>query len=150
MLPIKKILCPVDFSEHSYKALKAAEELALHFSAELYVMHVVSLVPAVAAPTGAMVFDIVGYQNELEASAKKHLHDAIKTRVSKQLKAKPILVTGVDADEIVRCAEEQDVDLVVISTHGRTGFRHLIFGSVAEKIVRYSNRPVLTIRVSKI
>jgi len=66
--------------------------------------------------------------------------------VSRELHVRQIVVLGEAADEIVRMSEEQRVDLIVIATHGQTGWRHMVFGSVAEKVVRLAPCPVLTIR----
>jgi nucleotide-binding universal stress UspA family protein len=147
MLPVKKILCPTDFSEPSYEALAAANELALHFAAELYVVHVVGLVP-VASPA-PVDFNVPLYQGELEASARKMLQEVIEQKVSNELKVHSIVVLGEAADNIVAITEEEDIDLIVIATHGRTGWRRLIFGSVAEKVIRLAPRPVLTIRAPR-
>jgi nucleotide-binding universal stress UspA family protein len=152
MLPVKKILCPTDFSEPSFEGLKAADELASHFSAELFLVHVIASVPVASAssfpggagaPTG---FDIAAYQKELEEAAKKKLQEVVKNKTSKELKVRPMLTEGAAANEIVRFADEKKVDLIVIATHGETGWRHLIFGSVAEKVVREAKCPVLTVR----
>ncbi|MFP4082154.1 MAG: universal stress protein [Candidatus Aminicenantes bacterium] len=146
MLPFKKILWPTDFSEPSFEALKAANELALNFSSKLYVVHVIAPVPVVAAPPGPTSFNVGVYRTELEESAKKSVQEIIEKKISDKIEAQPVVVHGMAADEIVRVAEEEKVDLVVIATHGETGFRHFIFGSVAEKVVRTSPVPVLTIR----
>jgi nucleotide-binding universal stress UspA family protein len=142
MLPFKKILYPTDFSEASYQALKAANELAAHFSAELSIVHVVSPVVQTSpdfAP-GALALQ------EMEASAEKSLQEVVKQRVSKELHVRQIVVLGEAADKIIRMSEEEKVDLIVIATHGQTGWRHLVFGSVAEKVVQLAPCPVLTIR----
>jgi nucleotide-binding universal stress UspA family protein len=73
MLPIRKILCPTDFSEPSYEALKAAEDLTLYFSAELYLVNVVNPIPAATTTSDAMSFNVSLYQQELEKSAQKSL-----------------------------------------------------------------------------
>ena len=149
MLPVKKILCPTDFSEPSIEALKVANELAQHFSAELLIVHVINPIPIVSTPTGPMSFNVSLYQKELEDSAKKSLQGIINKMVAKGLKVVPVVAYGIAADEIVRIAEEQNIDLIVIATHGRTGFRHLISGSVTEKVVRIASHPVLTIRIPR-
>lgn len=153
MLPLKKILCPTDFSQHSYEALKVANELALKFSARLYVLHVTAPVPLITATATPMTagigpseFNVPFYQQELKTSAVKKLQELVKRRISKRLKVQSIVVHGNAADEIVRIAKKEKIGLIVIATHGETGFRHLIFGSVAEKVVRLAPCPVLTIR----
>ena len=145
MLPIKKILCPTDFSEPSYEAIKAAGELAFHFGSELSVLHVVSPVPLVpmgAEPSG---FNVSLYERELETSSKRSLEEIIHQMEWKDLKVRLIVVRGNAADEIVRTAEGENADLIVIATRGRTGLDRLIFGSVAEKVVRVAKCPVLTV-----
>jgi universal stress protein A len=147
MLPFKKILCPTDFSEPSYEALKVANELALHFSSELFVVHVVAPVPLVpAAPTVPVTFNVLEYQQELEISSRKTLEGLVKKRVPEKIWVRTIVVLGDPADQIVKIADEEKVDLIVIATHGQTGWRRLVFGSVTEKVVRLTPEPVLTIR----
>ena len=141
MLPFKKILYPTDFSEASYEALKASNELALHFSAELCLVHVVS--PAVqTSPEFAP--SVLPCRNG--RSAEKSLQEVIKQKVSKELQVRQIVVLGGAADQIIPISEEEKVDLIVIATHKQTGWRHMVFGSVAEKVVRLAPCPVLTIR----
>jgi nucleotide-binding universal stress UspA family protein len=149
MLPIKKILCPTDFSDSSYEALKVAEELALNFSAKLYLINVVNPIPVITEPTGPLTFNLSLYQKELEEFSKKSLEDVRKNRISKQVRVQTIVAYGIAPDEIVGAAEAENVDLIVIATHGRTGFRHLVSGSVTEKVIRISSHPVLTIRTAK-
>lgn len=142
MLPFKKILYPTDFSEASYEALKAANELALHFSAELCLVHVVSPVVQTSPDFAPSVLPL----QKMEASAENSLQEVIKQRVPKELQVRQIVVLGRAADEIIRISEEEKVDLIVIATHGQTGWRHMVFGSVAEKVVRLAPCPVLTVR----
>lgn len=149
MLPIKRILCPTDFSNSSFEALKVAEELALNFSAKLYLINVVNPIPVIAEPTGPLTFNVSLYQKELEESSKKSLEDVRENRISKQVNVKTIVAYGIAADEIVGAAETENIDLIVIATHGQTGFRHLISGSVTAKVIRISSHPVLTIRTAK-
>ena len=142
MLPFKRILYPTDFSEASYEALKAANELALHFSAELCLVHVVSPVVQASPDFAASVSSL----QEVETSAEHSLQKVVRQMVSKELHARQIVKLGGAADEIIRISEERKADLIVIATHGQTGWRHMVFGSVAEKVVRLAPCPVLTIR----
>ena len=142
MLPLKKILCPTDFSEASYEALKAANELALHFSAELCLVHVLS--PDVQTSPDLAGSDLV--LEEIEELDEKSLQDVVKQRIPKELHTRQIVVPGEAADEIIRMSEEQKADLIVIATHGQTGCRRILLGSVADKVVRLAPCPVLTIR----
>ena len=145
MLPIRKIICPTDFSEPSYEAIKSAGELAFHFGSELCVLHVVSPVPSVPVGVEPSGFNVSLYERELEASSKRSLEEIIHQMEWKDLKLRLIVVRGNAADEIVRTAEEEHADLIVIATRGRTGLDRLIFGSVAEKVVRLARCPVLTV-----
>ena len=148
MLPFKRILCPTDFSEPALTALKRADELARHFSAELLVAHVIPPVPghlAAADPPVAPSFDIPLFQQELAVYAEKVLKELVSHQVSPEVRTRDLVTTGEAASEILRIARQEHADLIVISTHGLTGWRRLVFGSVAEKVVRQATCPVLTI-----
>ncbi|MFW6129420.1 MAG: universal stress protein [Candidatus Aminicenantaceae bacterium] len=149
MLPINKILWPTDFSEPSYNALKSAVEMAEKFGSTLYLVHVIAPIPAVAGPMGPAGFDVSLYQEELKKSASKKLKQISENKVPEKIKIQTIIKHGEAATEINRAAKEENIDLIVIATHGETGLGHLIFGSVAEKVVRNASSPVLTIRVSE-
>jgi universal stress protein A len=151
MLPIRKIVWPTDFSEPSYQALKAADELASHFSSELILVHVVTPIPlhptGMAAEAGASSTGFVAsYQQELELYAKKSLDQIILERISEGIESRAQVCLGDAANEIVGTAADEGADLIVIATHGLTGWRRFMFGSVAEKVVRLAQCPVLSIR----
>ncbi|UCG42306.1 MAG: universal stress protein [candidate division WOR-3 bacterium] len=147
ILPVKSILCPVDFSDDSIRALKKAEELALHFDAALLVLHVVTPIPT-AGPTfdPQPDFDINAYQDSLRLGYQAELDRIVAEQLQKCTQTKAVVAVGDPADEILRVAGGEKVDMVVLSTHGETGWRHLVFGSVAERVVRHASCPVLTIR----
>ncbi len=152
MLPFKKILCPTDFSEPSYTALKGAGELAQHFSSELMVIHVIPPVPIqypFPDPPVSSSFDVALYQQQLALSAEDALKSAVAKKVASRVSTFATVLTGDPAVEIVRAAAEERADLIVIATHGQTGWRHLVFGSVAEKVLRLADCPVLTVRAPK-
>jgi len=146
MMPFRKILAPTDFSDPSYEALNAANELALHFAAELSVVHVVPLVPVTPTTSDPAAFNVPLYQQGLQISYEKMLNEVVEKWVSKKLSVRSKVLQGDAAHEIVRVADDENIDLIVISTHGETGLGHLIFGSVAEKVVRLAPCPVLTTR----
>jgi universal stress protein A len=149
MIPFRKILAPTDFSDPSYGALKSANELALHFGSKLYVVHVVPLIPVTPTTTDPAAFNIPLYQQGLQISYEKLLNEVVDKWVSNKLSVQPKVLHGDAAHEIVRIADEEKIDLIVISTHGETGLSHLIFGSVAEKVVRLAPCPVLTTRIGR-
>ncbi|MEO0071925.1 MAG: universal stress protein [candidate division WOR-3 bacterium] len=152
MFKVSKILCPTDFSEPSLYALQFAHDLARQFNAELFVIYVVPTIPLTSTPppfTAAGIpgsLDFNAYRQTLITEAQKNLDELIKTHLSLELKITPIVEYGEPAERILHVANLFDVDLIVTATHGRTGWRHFIFGSVAEKIIRLSSRPVLTVR----
>lgn len=149
MLPyFKKILCPTDFSKPSIEALKVADDLAQRFDAELYLVHVITPLPSVPgppiSPTGV---DVAAYLEKLEESARKSLHEIADQKISSKIQTHQITANGDPADQIVRITKEEGIELVVIATRGQSGLEHFLFGSVAEKVVRLSPAPVLSIRV---
>jgi nucleotide-binding universal stress UspA family protein len=147
MLPFKKILWPTDFSEASYEALKMAQELALHFSSELYIVHVVPpLPPVVEVPSDRPKFNISGYLNELKLSAKKSLQVIIDKKIDRKLEAHAFVRYGDAAVEIDRIAKKRNVGLIVMATHGTTGWRRHFFGSITEKVLRIASCSVLTVQ----
>ncbi|MGB2984193.1 MAG: universal stress protein [Candidatus Bipolaricaulia bacterium] len=143
MLPFKRILCPTDFSEPSHAGIKAAVEMAERFSAELILMHVVGSIPALDTPEGIPSFDVAAYQRELTGSAERCLEER-QAKVPESVPTRTLVTHGEAGHEIVRVAEEEGVDLIVMATHGATGWRHKIFGTVAEKVVRTAHCSVLT------
>lgn len=149
MLSFNRILCPVDFSEPSYRALRTADELARRYGAELHVLHVVPPVPLVELPpgSGTVAFDVKKYESELLASYDKTLNQTIAANVKPDLKIISHLEMGDPAHEIVELAEKINPDVIVIATHGRTGLRRFFFGSVAEAVVRRAPCAVLSIPV---
>ncbi|NLT66288.1 MAG: universal stress protein [Acidobacteria bacterium] len=150
MLPVKKILCPTDFSDPSFMALEAAAELARHFSAELIVLNVVPPVPGLDVDfISSSQFDVTAYQKEIERSAESELQKEISKLGNRDIQIRSQILAGGAADQIVRFGQDEQVDLIVIATHGRTGFDRLVFGSVAEKVVRLAGQPVLTIRAPR-
>jgi len=147
MLPLKKILCPTDFSDPSFEAMEVAAELAMHFSSELIVIHVVAPIPAI--PTERMIpaaFNIEEYQQAMEASSMKILEEHIEKKLPEGISVRGMVFLGDPAHHIVNTADHEKVDLIVIATRGQTGLKRLVVGSVAEKVVRLSTRPVLSIR----
>lgn len=145
MLPIKRILCPTDFSGAACNCVRAASELAEHFAAELILINVVAAVPTLP-PDPNYVFKIPEYEMYLHADAEKQLRKAREELVGKNVKVRTMVGHGSAAEEIVQIAKKDSIDLIVISTHGSTGFERWVFGSVAEKVVRLADCPVLTVR----
>ncbi len=150
MAAIKKILHPTDFSERSLAALPLAIDLAQHYGAELHCVHVVELPGEFILEDSYMLPLVTEYQpdySKLKEAAESHLEQFVAQHVRDlQGPVKKAVVTGKPFAEIIRYAREQNIDLIVLSTHGRTGLPHLIIGSVAEAVVRTASCPVLTVR----
>jgi universal stress protein A len=144
-LSIERILCPVDFSEESTHALRYASELAAHFGAEIIVVHAVEPLPYPVefGPLPAILTDaepvlLKRAKEQLEALRSKELGALPKSRV--------VVEIGVPEHAICEAAKRERCDLVVLSTHGRSGLSHLLIGSVAERVLRFAPCPVLTIK----
>lgn len=152
LLPFKKILCPTDFSPCSYLALRNAVELATTLQAELYLLHVVPPIPrppiSAASESDQRMYDprLADYERLLHESAEQKLREVIEQQVPPGIASRAIVSHGDAAIEIVRIAEDERVGLIVISTHGMSGWRSVAFGSTAERVVRLATRPVLSIR----
>jgi nucleotide-binding universal stress UspA family protein len=136
---IKRILCPTDFSDFSSRALEHAAALAAHFDARLDLLHVV---PNALSPGGGAYFPA---RSELLRQAGLELRRCAGEAVQSQVSVETDLREGEPWREIEAQAESLPADLVVMGTHGRTGFEHFLLGSVAEKVLRRAPCPVLTV-----
>ena len=147
MLSIKKILCPVDFSEPSLHGLDCAVEFAKQFQADLEVLYVVPVMPP--HPTDPNYeFSVPEFEGIIHKEAEDKLQALIKEKVPAGIKVTATLGHGHAAKEIVKVAEESNVDLIVIATQGHSGWHHLLLGSVAEKVIRHAPCPVFIARPS--
>ncbi|MDL2279730.1 universal stress protein [Desulfovibrio sp. OttesenSCG-928-G11] len=143
MPTIKKILCAVDLSEMSAKIAACAIAMANAFSAELLVLYVAPSSVLYSAfevqPKGMETF-----MDELARGAEKQMRKVMDELFS-SLPAQGRVLTGYPADEVLGEAERFGADLIVMGTHGRKGVDLLLFGSVAEKVVKGADVPVLTV-----
>jgi nucleotide-binding universal stress UspA family protein len=145
ILHLKKILVPIDFSETSKKASQYALKFAEQFNCEITLLHVVEPVsPIVGAPFSVEVFpqpqdDTIAARKELAALAARSRNNGAKSINS-------TIRIGHPPNEITKAAKDLDVDLIVISTHGYTSWRHLCIGSTTERVVRTAPCPVLVVR----
>lgn len=144
-LNIKKIMVPIDFSDYSKSALKYAVNFAKVFNAEMYLIYVVE--PMIYPPDFSMGQIAVPSVNiELDERAREELNKLAQQEIPQEIKKHIIIKTGKPFVEIIESAREEDVDLIIIATHGRSGVEHILFGSTAEKVVRKAPCPVLTLR----
>jgi universal stress protein A len=146
VIEIKSILAPTDFSPHSEQAVRYACRLAERLDSELHLLHVLSeIVPAGPDPLLMPVMPAQFYK-ESEERAQETLDRSLDPSWGKPGKVTRAVRWGSPVESIVSYAVDHRVDLVIISTHGRTGLSHVLLGSVAERIVREAPCPVLTIR----
>ena len=147
MIQLNRVLIPTDFSDFSSPALKYGCAIAARFDAEVHLLHVVPD-PAMLVPEAAA----------FSADAMVEQTELLKTEATKSLQnmpsdgwsdSKPVVRevrVGAAFIEIIDYAREHEIDLIVIGTHGRSGLMHVLMGSVAERIVRKSPCPVLTVK----
>jgi nucleotide-binding universal stress UspA family protein len=142
---IKKVLVPIDFSEYSKNSLKYAVNFAKIFNAELHLIYVVE--PVIYPPDFSMgQIAIPSVDLEMDKRAVEELQKLAKKEIPSEVKVSTLVKTGKPFIEIIETAAEEDIDLIIIATHGHTGVEHILFGSTAEKVVRKAPCPVLTLR----
>lgn len=135
----KKVLCPVQFDQNSLAALTVAKEIAQSNQAKLVVLNVVS---PHADPTRMGGAAMAAHDEKLAEQEIARLNREMLAGVDHET----VLTIGNPAEEIIKAEHDYGADLVVMATHGRTGVAHLVLGSVAERVVRESVCPVLSIR----
>ena len=146
-LQLRSILLPTDFSGCGNYALPYAAAIARAAKARVICIHVVEpIVPAVGYSGLAEPMPIADVSEQLEDSAERELPRLIDCDELHGLDVEEVIVHGDAAAEIVRVASESGVDLIVISSHGRTGLGRMIFGSTAEAVVRHAHCPVLVVK----
>lgn len=147
MKPLEKILFACDFSDNSRQALDHALMLARQFNARLIIMHVINepvdlrgfYVPHIS-------FDRL--EKEIEEGAQQMMQSFTRNSLEGFDAYETCIVSGIPYEEIVRKANEEQVGMIILGTHGRTGVDHFLFGSTAERVVRTASCPVLTVRTT--
>ena len=143
MFKIKNILLPTDFSKLSLSAAEYATELAEQYGAKIHLLHVLEKTPPILTIHSLDLSEkkiIQTIEEEARASLGKA---AEKVKGKKDIEVEQVIKKGIDYEEIINYAEEKKADLIIIATHGRTGILHTLLGSVAEKVIRFSKKPVL-------
>lgn len=147
MLTIRKILAPTDFSPHAERAVRSACELAERFGATLHLLHILPDIIAPIGPDPSLVTALPNeYYRQAEVDSLAALRKVVDPSWGTPAGTEAAVSWGDPVDGITSYAREHDIDLIVVATHGRTGLSHVLLGSVAERIVRESPCPVLTIR----
>jgi nucleotide-binding universal stress UspA family protein len=144
MIRLQRILAPTDFSEFGEAALRYATEFAARFGAELHLLNVVQS-PLYLVPDPTLLVGTAAELGEQWGEAARKQLDKLALPVELPVVVR-VVREGLPVVEIVRYARENDVDLIVIGTHGRSGLAHVFLGSVAENVVRKAGCPVLTVR----
>ncbi len=148
MININNILVPTDCSELSEEAAKYAVEFAKQFNANLTLLLVTTTEPLAVLNDYGYFSPELHQKLVIESSkrAEAQLKHFWKTVSDSSVNAKLVNAKGDPFSEIIRYTKEQDVDIIIMGTHGHTGIKHIVMGSVAEKVVRYSSHPVLTVK----
>ncbi len=147
MQHFKKILFPVDLSEVSPKLVPYVKEMAVTFSAEVHLLFVARILQhftSIYVPHPS----VNKFEAEMVKGAEKRLQEFVDEHFRDD-SPKAQVVLGDPAAEILNYAQAEGIDLIIIGTHGRKGLEHIIFGSVAERVVKKSLVPVLTVNPYK-
>lgn len=144
IMKIKKILCPVDFSAPCNLAVKYAKELALLFNSTLHLLHVVE---HLHGNEHYMILQITPQEiaEKMKKEAEERLHSVAK-KIKKVPRIKTEVCEGRAFVEIIKTARKDNIDLIIMGSHGRTGLSHVLIGSVAERVVRKAHCPVLIVK----
>lgn len=144
----KKIVFCTDFSDNADHAFQTAKDLAWRYGATLHIVHVMvnfSLAPPIHATYMPIEYD-PGFVEQVQEAAKDSIEKRYLTQLSEKQPVEVEMLSGYASSEILRLAEEKDIDLIVMGSHGLTGLAHVLFGSTADRVVRKSPCSVLTVR----
>jgi len=142
-----RILLPIDFSPSSQAALEMAADLAKHFHSELYLVNVIPMFPSTSMPD---LIPEAEFIREARSSADQRLAKCHQALAARGIRAKSSVEVGNDiAGSIMEVVEREHIDMVVISTHGISGWHPLVFGSIAEKVVKLVQCPLVLLRSAK-
>ena len=146
-MDVRTILLPTDFSECAAHAVPAATALARLLGARILCLHVIEpVVPTVGWTPVAEPLPVADLSERLEDAAASELPKVARCEECAGLEVEDLIAHGEAASEIVRVARERGADLIVISSHGRTGLGRILFGSTAESVVRHAHCPVLVVK----
>jgi nucleotide-binding universal stress UspA family protein len=148
MVAFNQILVPTDFSEHSFRALDYAVEIAEKFSSEMKVVYVIEPVLQAADVAWSSV-DFDKLNEAHKHSAEEQLRSLIEERIPKSVSVEYKILFGKPFVEIVKQAKTDNSDLIVMATHGRGAITHMLLGSTTEKVVRKAPCPVLAVKHPK-
>jgi len=147
MIKLSRIVCPTDFSPTSSRAVDYAATMADSFGAELILLHVIPRMDYPLRSFG-MASSLQHINEELEIRAKEGLEQRVELlhKSLPDVKMRVVVQHGDAYEATLSCATAESADMIVMGTHGHTGIKHALLGSTAEKVVRLSKIPVLTVR----
>lgn len=145
MFTIKTILCPVDFSDASAKALRYSREFALNMGASLVLLNVVEPRPMAVD----MSLNYVPLEDDVLRAAADELQGMVDALSAEGLSVEQVVAVGNPPDVILDKAAEVQASMIILGSHGKTGLSRFIMGSVAEVVVRKAHCPVLTVKVDE-
>ncbi|MFO7766552.1 MAG: universal stress protein [Pelovirga sp.] len=148
MKDFSKILIAVDFSDSSQNAFKVALNMADKYSARLILLHVINE-PVDLRGFYVPHISFEKLEEEIEEGANKMMESFCRQNLDGYDNYESFIVPGLPYEQIIQQADQHSADLIVLGTHGRTGLDHVLFGSTAEKVVRKSPLPVLTVRLQE-
>jgi len=147
MLEIRRILCPIDFSEFSITAYHHALSLAEHYRAKLVAQHIVELKRYLSFGFAASAGLYEEFCRAVRESGKEQLQEFIKDHPGDAIQPELVTQMGTASDSILAFAQAQKTDLIVMGTHGRRGYDRLMLGSVTDRVMRRAPCPVLAVRM---
>ena len=143
-MEIRKILVPVDFSDHSHRALEEAIGLAKAFSAQLHLLHCYQIHPGTVSPYGIIIPET--FEHDIRMAALQRLSEWREKASAQGVRVQEHITAHFPAEEIAAMADHLGVDVIVMGTRGLTGLKHVLLGSVAERTIRLAKCPVLTVK----
>jgi nucleotide-binding universal stress UspA family protein len=141
ILSLKNILVPIDFSDTSLNALQYAVAFAKQFEAKITLLHVI-----LPVPPAAEVPLMAGGEHDVFQAAERQIEEIAHSRISSSVLLQTLTRSGFAFDTIVSVARETSADIIILTTHGYTGLKHMLIGSTAECVVRHAPCPVLVVR----
>jgi nucleotide-binding universal stress UspA family protein len=149
MIEFKRILFPVDLSESSDKMIPYVQAVAKKFDSKIHILfaaRVFEYYSSMYVPYPS----ISSFENEVIAGAEKRLYEFVDEHFSEYANTKAVVVAGDASEEIINYIEEHHIDLVIMGTHGRKGMDKILFGSVAERVLKTSPVPVMVVNPYKV
>ena len=144
---VKRLLLPLDGSECSLTALPVAASLAKTYEADVFVFGCIDLNDLIGSGAGMSPGNFNSLLTESEMAIKSFINEAVEKLRAQGLNAVARVASGQPVDTILKCAEEEEIDLIAMASHGRSGLKRFILGSITEGVLRRSKCPVLVLPV---